>query len=115
MMDDLRKLLASYRFNFNSEKELQDGIEKALTDHGIEFSREHPLSKKDRIDFLLHDGRGIEVKLDGSANQLASQVKRYLDQDVVKGLLVVVSRSRLADLPETLNGKPIVVHLVRRL
>jgi hypothetical protein len=112
---DVQKILASYRFSFNTEKELQEGIAKALTTNSLEFSREYTLSPRDRVDFLLTGGRGIEVKLDGSANQLASQVRRYMDHPDINELLVVVTKARLCDLPKSLNGKPIFVYCLRNM
>lgn len=109
------KVLSQYRFNFQSEKELQEGIAKALGENSIEFTREFTLSPKDRVDFLLPEGIGIEVKLDGSANKLASQVRRYLDHEELSGLIVVATRSRLLDLPKSLNGKAILTYCIRNL
>lgn len=115
-MMQLLKVLSSYRFRFSSEKELQEGISVALERNSVEFIREKSLSAKDRIDFFIPEtGIGIEVKLDGSANKLARQVQKYSEYPDLKGLLVVVTRSRLTDLPEQLNGKPIVVFKVSNL
>lgn len=110
---DYLQLLSRYKFRYGSEKELQDGIEKVLLENSVEFDREFELTRKDRIDFLLKNGIGIEVKLNGSANKLANQVRRYCDHYKVQGVIVVATMSRLLSLPPDLNNKPIRTFLVR--
>lgn len=113
MRQKLLTLLSSFQFNFQDEKELQDGIAKALNDNRIEFKREHSLSRWDRPDFLI-EGIAIEVKIGGTLNNLLRQLHRYAGFDEVESVIVVTNRSRLAELPDTLNGKSLSVVLAQR-
>ena len=100
-------LLRKFRFAFTSESELQAGIAQALDRAGVAYRREHRLAAADRIDFMLAEGLGLEVKIDGATNALIRQVHRYAQHEEIRGLIVVVSRTRLAQLPEQINGKPV--------
>ena len=99
--------IAAFGYNFSTEEEFQTGLAKALASGGVEFRREVILSKRDRIDFMLDGGVGIEVKIDGSISALTRQIFRYAELPEINGLLVVVSANRLANLPTEINGKPI--------
>lgn len=113
--ESVRAILAGYTFTFTQERQLQDGIAVALELAGVTFSREHVLSAKDRIDFLI-DRLGLEVKIGGSPTGLIRQIHRYAQHEALDAILVVVGRIRLAQLPETINGKPILTFdAVRRL
>jgi hypothetical protein len=106
-LEEAADALSGHRFMFTSEDELQQGIAMVL---GKEWTREHVLSKEDRIDFWhkMHC-LGIEVKVDGSLSELTRQVFRYTENEKVQGVLVVTSLSRLSRLPDTMNGKPVRV------
>lgn len=86
--------LGSYQFNFNNERQLQDGIEEILRAEGHAYQREVRLNARDRIDFLV-ETVGIEVKVAGSAVHLLNQLARYAEHDEVGSLLVVTNRSYL--------------------
>ncbi len=114
MNDDLLALiqtvtsqLLAIRFNFVCERDLQDGIEKVLREQGHTFSREFRFDAKDRIDFMVEGGLGLEVKIDRNLAQVTRQLHRYAQQSSVQGLLLVTSRLRLTNLPDFLNEKPI--------
>jgi len=100
--------IRAHAYAFTDERELQDGLAIVLADVAG-LHREHSFSPQDRIDFLLPDGVGIEVKIDGSLSDLARQVHRYAQREEITALIVVTNRLRLAELPETINGKPVVV------
>lgn len=51
----------------------------------------------------------IETKIGGSAAELMRQVSRYAQSAGVAGILVVTSRAN-HHLPESFNGKPVLVH-----
>jgi hypothetical protein len=101
-----RAALSGYSFQFGTELELQDGIAGVLTSKGVPFLREVVLSKRDRIDFMLDGGVGIEVKIDGSVSALTRQLFRYAESPQISALLVVVSAIRLSNLPSQIGGKP---------
>lgn len=112
--DRITSLLRTFTFRFQSEGELQDGIAAVIGEAGFAFKREYQLSRWDRPDFLV-GGVAIEVKIDGSLANLIRQLHRYAGFNEVDSLIVVTNLSRLADLPETLNGKPVMLVLLRTL
>jgi hypothetical protein len=120
MMEVLAKLqaagsvIAAMAYRFTDEAELQEGISQALASAGIGFEREVVLSPRDRIDFMLEYGVGIEVKIDGSISALTRQVFRYTELPVVSAVLVVVALNRLGQLPHEMNGKPVLVLGIQR-
>jgi len=105
---EIATLLRHHRFNACGEDDLQRGIEKMLTDAGIAFEREFHLDAHSRIDFLVGD-IGIEVKVDGSLNDVMRQVQRYLGFEHIGSLVVVTTRSRHRALPLEMRGKQIHV------
>lgn len=106
--------LRGWRFHFQNELELQDGIGQVLDRVGMPYQREVALSKADRIDFLVGDC-GIEVKVDGSTAAVLRQLHRYSQQERIASLVLVTNRARHHDLPSALSGKPVeLVELWRR-
>lgn len=91
------------------ESAVQEGVANVLSWGETAYEREVRLSDADRIDFLLADGTGIEVKVAGSLPALLRQLQRYAQHDRVRALLVVTTRTRLMALPEMLSGKPVAV------
>jgi len=110
----IERALAAYRFAFSTEEDLQVGVAVALADAGLQFRREVVLSPKDRIDFLLSDATGLEIKLDGSISALTRQLHRYARFNEIAALAVVVTRTRLLNLPLEIAGKPLHRVLVMR-
>lgn len=102
----LKDVLRQYRYSFNSEKDLQDGIEKVLKLEEFEFKREFKLNNTDRPDFMI-DGIAIEIKTKGSLAALLRQVHRYAQDNAVSGILVMGSPGWLPRLPPEINGKPL--------
>jgi len=109
MTVDARELLGRYKMPHGDEVELQDAIAEILDKHTVGYSRELRLNRADRIDFLLYDGTGLEVKVDGTAPALIRQLHRYAQHPSVTSLVVVTTRARLSALPGELNGKRISV------
>ncbi len=103
----LRDQLTQFRFRFSNEKELQAGIRLAL--RWEEHTTEVVLSKRDRIDFLLDNGIGVEVKVAGSLSAVTAQVLRYTQSDLVSAVLVITTKTTHRKIPNTLNGKPVDV------
>lgn len=105
----LTEILAMYRIGAYSEEALQEGIAEALDTEGWSFEREVILGPRDRVDFLLEGGVGIEVKIDGTAPALIRQLHRYAQHARIHELVVVTNRARLTQMPAELNGKPVHV------
>ncbi len=106
---DLVTAIRGYQFNFSNEADLQAGIEEVLKAQGFSFERECVLEGAGVIDFLLEGGIGIEVKIKGSPVLVTRQLLRYAGCEAVKELVLVTARSRLGDLPDTLQGKRVTV------
>lgn len=107
--EKILSLLASHRFMYANEDELQRGIAKILDNEGISYEREFRISPQDRLDFLLPGGVDIETKIDGSAAELLRQVHRYTKSDMVTCVIVVTDKFRHS-LPNILNGKSVFLH-----
>lgn len=105
----LAELLSGHRFRYDTEKDLQAGIARVLTDAGIPFEREVQIGDAGRIDFIVDGGIGIEVKIKGALTAMTIQVHKYTRQDVLKELVIATTRSQLRRVPEEMNGKRVVV------
>lgn len=113
--ENLKQLLAGFRFSFASEKDLQDGIAKVLEQSGIAFQREVSLSKADRPDFMV-GAVAIEVKVQGSLAALLRQISRYAKHEGLEEIIVVGTPHWLPRVPAELGGKPITsLRLLRSL
>jgi len=110
----LSYLLQQYRFSYISEKELQDGIELALKQENIPFTREHCMSKADRPDFVVGKGNiAIEVKIKGSIAELLRQINRYTQHKELTGILVIGTPHWLTRVPPVMNET--AIHSIRLL
>jgi hypothetical protein len=106
-VDDVRTALGGMTVH-GSEEELNLLVERLLGAAGIEFKREHPLSKRDRVDFLV--GRlALELKVDGSAAAILRQLDRYAESPDVDDLVLVTTRHSHRFATTKLRGKPIHV------
>jgi hypothetical protein len=103
-IDRLFETLSRARFHFNTETDLQNGIEQWLTGK-FEFRREVELNDADRIDFLV-GAVGVEVKIGGSRADVIRQLHRYAQCDQIEALLLVTTRVR-HEMPDTINNKPL--------
>ncbi|KIL35141.1 hypothetical protein SD71_16045 [Cohnella kolymensis] len=97
-----------------SEYKLHEIIARELAKEGISFKSEVPLGPRNRIDFLTDNGIGIEAKK-GKPNELQvlKQLERYAQFESVNGLILVIER--YMDLPEEINGKPVLSIGLRKL
>lgn len=105
-LERLCKVFSSYRYNFQDEESLQEGMALALTRSGIEFEREVRLDAHNRPDFMI-DSVAVEVKIKGTFAQFLRQAARYLELDQVSALILVGTPKWLPAVPATLVGKPI--------
>lgn len=107
---DIADLLGRGCFPLKRETDSQRKIEEHLRAGlpGVEVSREHRLSDRDRPDFLV-DGRFVvEIKVHGAVRaKIVKQLERYAEHDLVEGLVLATGRSIV--LPATINGKPLRV------
>ena len=107
-VERLRATLGRYDFRaVANERVLQDCISDALHLSEVEHTRE-VMVKGGRIDFLCA-AVGVEAKVDGSLSALTRQIHDYLHDDRISSLLVVTTRAKHANLPGSMNGKPVRV------
>lgn len=115
--ESICRALYNAKYHYHNEKELQRGVGMMLTSLNLEFEPEFPLTKRDRIDFLIGD-LGIECKADDSSGgtslaAVTRQLLRYAQSDQVKELILLTTMSKHKNLPDSLNGKPLyIVHLL---
>lgn len=108
-------LLKRIRINVAyDEYELQDWITRLLQQAEIPFKKEHVLAPRNRIDFLVDGGIGIEVKK-GKPNrtQVCAQLERYAGFDCIRSIILVVERN--VNIPREVKGKPCVLFGLNRL
>ena len=114
---ELCQILYNTKFSFHDEKGLQRGVGLVLDRLGLEYRAEFPLTKKDRIDFLVGEF-GIECKTSDSSggtslSSVTRQIHRYCQSDSIKEIILLTTLSKHRALPESMNNKPIyVVHLM---
>lgn len=107
---EVSNLISKYKVPYyEDEKQLQDFIEKVFKKEVVPYFREVALTRLDIIDFKI-ERLGVEVKIAGSNTNLIRQINRYLCLPDIDAILIVTDKSRLANLPQELNGKPIYVH-----
>jgi hypothetical protein len=116
-LDAVTDLLSSYRFSGRNEEDYQDAVEDVLVKQGVQYEREVWLTPRDRIDFLVEPGWGVEVKVDGSRSEHLRQLGRYATSERVQGLVLASSRlALLADIPPAIHDVPLrTLHLRGRL
>lgn len=99
-------------FRFSNEAQFQDMTEGYLRANGWAFEREKRLGRHDRVDFLVHGGIALELKLKQQKLTVYRQLERYAEHDEVKAI-ILFTRQAMA-LPSTINGKPAyLVNLTR--
>ncbi len=114
-LSEVLEALNKIRIKTNSvEYTIQDQIAIALNNAEIEFEKEVKLSPRNRIDFLISGGIGIEVKR-GKPNtgSVINQLERYAGHKIVTELLLVSERS--INIPSRINGKPCMTFNLNRL
>lgn len=108
-LDRVLAALSAGRFLYGSEADLQQAIADVLVAEGLEVEREVRLNRHDRIDLHVGGRFAIEVKVDGSARDLARQLRRYAASDSVDALVVVTNRARHSTIPDAIDGTPVHV------
>jgi len=107
---DLAAFLERFRLARDNEKVLQDAMAKAFAEGRPPWTveREVDLGPGDRIDFVLNDVVGVEVKIKGQVNDVLRQLMRYANHARFEGLILVTTRMTMAALmPPALLGKPL--------
>lgn len=100
MLNRIHNAIISSVYRFTDEEMLQDGIAIVFERAKIPFDREHALSRRDRVDFLVDGSIAVEVKIQGSAPNLTRQLNRYASFSLVTSLVLVTPSLRLAAQPD---------------
>ena len=89
------------------EFEIHKEIKKILMNRGIKFIHEYKILTGKRFDFWVN-GIVIEVKKKKPSKiTLLNQLDRYTKVPGVKAIIVVIEKN--INLPNVLNGKPIII------
>ncbi|WP_431976027.1 hypothetical protein [Micromonospora haikouensis] len=115
-LDDaaVAQLFGAHRYRYVNELELHDCLDEVLRAAGVVADREVRLTARERIDFLLPSGLGVEVKVAGSPGAVHRQMARYAAQPSIRALLLVTTRpTHLQGLPAGIGGVPVLSVLLR--
>lgn len=105
-------VILGHRYRYTSEEDLQVGLAKAFEEAGLSFEREVRLSKADRIDFIVGEGIGVEVKIKDRMSALQRQLQRYSASPRITALFVITPRLQLCRMPSAMSGKPVKTILI---
>ncbi len=117
MIQKIIELLSRYTFRFRSEAELQSLIAQAFRREKLEFYSEYNLGPRDRIDFLVAGGTGIECKVKGRNVEVERQLIRYDGCPHITGLVLVTTKPdhlRIESHWPQLGSRPLRVVQIQR-
>lgn len=96
------------------EYDIHQLIAARLDDAHIPYKREYRLGPRNRIDFFIPGGIGIEVKRDKPVRtKVIAQIKRYSSFDEIHAVILISERG--LTIPEEFNGKPCVSVSLKRM
>lgn len=102
---EIVSLIRRHRFDLSNEKATQVQLANIFQKYGVAFEREKRLTDKDIVDFFVHGGIAVEVKLHGAKKMsVYRQLKRYAAHHNVGALVLVTNLSM--GLPHEIDGKP---------
>lgn len=102
-------LLTASRYQHRDETQLQQLVAQVLLGGGYVATREVRLTPASRIDLVVAPRIGIEVKVAGSAIDVAGQIQRYARTGRLDALVLVTTRAEHTTLPDQLGGLPVLV------
>lgn len=94
----------------STEASFQRGVARALEDGGVVFEREARLGPGDRIDFVLDDTIGLELKIGDHRAPVLRQLERYARHAHIVALALCTTKSSHLQLPHRILGKPLVIY-----
>lgn len=104
IMDALSTIHISSILN---ENEIHEEIKKALLEHGIKYKHEYKMLTRKRFDFWIN-GIVLEVKKSKPSKiTLLNQLDRYTKVPSVRAVIVILEKN--INIPNQLNGKPIIL------
>lgn len=96
-----------------AEKVLVEDVRQALTNAGVEWQAEVPLSQG-RVD-LLAGSTAIELKVRETPAKVLAQLERYAEDPAITDLVLVTSSAKLRLMPARVGGKRLAVVYLPRL
>jgi hypothetical protein len=96
------------------EYRIQELIEELLIEHDIPYKKEYRLAPRNRIDFFIEGGIGLEVKR-GKPNRtlVTKQLQRYASFEEIRTIILVVDRN--VNIPSRISGKECILFGLNRL
>lgn len=104
---DLARFLRRGNYRLGREVFLQEDVEKALREQGVQFKREATLGPGERVDFLCWGEIALELKLRCSPRVMMRQLQRYAAHEQVKSIILLTAT--ITSMPDSMNGKPVFV------
>lgn len=94
LLGELTALIRRFKLPTNSEQELQESIDSLLRPNTSAIvEKEYKLSKRSRLDFLVHNDKervGIECKIDSTKrSDVYRQVRRYIQEGQITSLILI--------------------------
>lgn len=106
---EIADIVRGFAYAYRNEADVQAAVVELLSSKGHAVMSEVPLTDRDRIDLVV-DRVGVEIKIKGSAANVARQLQRYAESDLIDELVLVTGISRHeAFLGATIGGKPVTV------
>lgn len=103
----IAEALGRFSYMAHDEHRLYLLLERILREAGLTFVREHPLDKKNRLDFWFPELRvAMEVKVRGAPHRVMSQITRYAEHPDVGAILLATTLAKLCRVPDCIAGKP---------
>jgi hypothetical protein len=115
MVEEVLAALRQLRIGvIRDEYRIQQLIEESLIKHGIPYKKEYCLAPRNRIDFYIEGGIGLEVKR-GKPNstRVTKQLERYAAFEEIRTIILVVDRS--VNIPSSISGKKCILFGLNRL
>lgn len=106
--------IKSVRFSCMDEAGLQAAVAEVLAEHKIGYQREVRLSARDRIDFMIDGGVGLELKVKTDTTSLLAQMLRYAEHAQVRELIAASTTYHALTLPAFAKGKRLIGLQVQR-
>ncbi|MGI6527617.1 MAG: hypothetical protein ACOX25_09705 [Caldicoprobacterales bacterium] len=115
VMERTLSALRTIRLGVSTDEfQIQSAIERALCERGIPFKKEYRLAPRNRIDFYIEGGIGLEVKRGKpNAAQVTKQLKRYAAFEEIKAMILVVDKT--LSIPDSISGKRCILFGLNRL
>jgi len=105
-LSDLLSVLKAARLRVSTEAALQLSIQETLDTAGLDYGREHSLSRRDRPDFMVGD-IVLEAKARYPKKKIYKQLERYSEHERVSAIVLVTGTAM--GMPSEINGKPVFI------